>query len=850
MLQRFYNNLSLKGKIFLPLLSVFLGMWVVGTLGIGYFLTQRLGTLLEAEIEELASVVQYAFEQKQQLLSLRTRWVADNNNISQFVAQKDRQKLLQTLLPMTTRFQIDFVKIVDNNGAVLVELRQGEINNLPLRDEAINRAAKNGVDWVTTVTPEGDVLSPVILAELTTVKSPQEIVGGIIVGLTLSDKVLQKIRAQTHQHLALFHNSEVVAATLPDAKNTSWQPPSSQTRPKVIKIAKETYFAKAVELSGISADAGLTLVLLNSTTPLEQSKRQLWAGISVLFLVGAGSATVLLFYSSRAIARPLQDLTAIAYHATQESNFTVQVPIKTHDEVGVLGKAFNQLIQQVNFLLNQQQAEVQRQQLLAQELQHTKEKAEAANRAKSEFLANMSHELRTPLNAILGFTQIILRGDTSPQEQRNYIEIVNRSGEHLLSLINDILAMSKIEAGKIVLNPSNFDLYRLLDTLEEMFRLKTQAKSLQLLFERAPDIPQYLKTDESKLRQVLINLLSNAIKFTQEGGIALRVGLSNSEHRDASIEPSEIELVFEVEDTGAGINSDEITHLFEAFSQTESGLQSNEGTGLGLPISQKFVELMGGEMTVQSTPDYGSLFRFNIKAARASLQDIEKTHPQGKVIGIEQREIIPRILIVEDKPVNRQLLTKLLTTVGLDVREANNGKEGIELWESWKPHLIWMDMRMPVMDGYEATRRIKAHPQGKKTIIVALTASALEEERAEILETGCDDFVRKPFREAEIFNTMATHLNLSYIYQEDSKKGSPQESKETLQRPLEKQLQQMPSEWIEELKQAAIKGLDDEILQLIEKIPEDNGSLAETLRDWTNDFDFDAILDLNDRAKI
>ncbi|OAD22293.1 two-component hybrid sensor and regulator, partial [Candidatus Thiomargarita nelsonii] len=333
-----------------------------------------------------------------------------------------------------------------------------------------------------------------------------------------------------------------------------------------------------------------------------------------------------------------------------------------------------------------------------------------------------------------------------PQEHRENIGIINRSGEHLLMLINQVLDLSKIEAGRITLNKQNFDFYRLLDDVEDMFQLRADDKHLQLLVDRSPDVPQYVQTDEVKLRQVLINLLNNAIKFTQEGGVSLRVSSEAGALR------------FEIEDTGPGIAPDELDNLFEAFVQTAAGKLAEEGTGLGLAISRQFVQLMGGDMTVSSEVGKGTTFKFEIAIRVVKSSDIQSQQTSRQVIALAPGQSRYRILIVDDKHSNRQLLLKLLGPLGFEVRDCCNGVEAIEIWEHWQPHLIWMDMRMPVMDGYEATQRIKATFKGHATTIIALTASAFEEERAAVLSAGCDDFMRKPFKETDIFEMMHKHI--------------------------------------------------------------------------------------------
>ncbi len=501
-----------------------------------------------------------------------------------------------------------------------------------------------------------------------------------------------------------------------------------------------------------------------------------------------------------------------------------------------------------------QQAELFSQtQKQAEELQRTAEAANAANRAKSEFLANMSHELRTPLNAILGFTQLMQRDISLASLHQGYVDIINKSGEHLLALINDVLEMSKIEAGRVTLNKSQFDLPKLVYSLESMLQLKAKSKGLSLKFQVQSTLPQYIHGDENKLRQVLINLLGNAIKFTDRGGVNLRI--SNSQFKLETDPVDQATLQFEVEDTGPGISSEEIQELFQPFQQTRVGRQSQEGTGLGLRISQKFVQLMGGKITVTSTVGKGSCFRFDIPIGVAQSNSVYISCDLNGALRLAPGQPSYRILVVEDNPINRLLLVTLLNDLGVEIQEAENGQVAIATWKQWHPHLIFMDMHMPTMNGYEATRRIKqfqATPSESTSDlppvppIIAITASAFSENREECLQVGCDDFVSKPFRREEILATLTKYLGAQYSYQEViiNATSSPSPHRE-LDCPLDADaLNFMPVDWVQQFYNAVAQGSDTLALELVNEIPAQRSELIVTLTHLLENYQFDRLIEL------
>ena len=397
--------------------------------------------------------------------------------------------------------------------------------------------------------------------------------------------------------------------------------------------------------------------------------------------------------------------------------------------------------------------------------------------------------------------------------------------------------MSKIEAGKISLNLDNVDLYKLVDDVRDIFQFKAQKKGLQLLIEIDDRLPQYIRTDSAKLRQVLINLISNAIKFTSEGGVSLQVvnkSVQNQNYHKGT------DILFIVRDTGEGIEADELKLLFQPFSQTKSGLNSYEGTGLGLSICHKFVQLLGGNIQVKSQINVGTIFSFMINVQEISAIEIVTPIDYPQVIGIEANQTDYKLLIVDDKDINRQLLVKLLKPLQFQLQEASNGQEAVDIWEKWQPHLIFMDMRMPVMNGYEATKLIKATVKGSATAIIAVTASVLDEEKAVILSAGCDDFVRKPFRQETIFAMLNKHLGIRFIYAEHEHNQLTTEIAEL----TPSALTIMSSQWLDKMYQASIDLDESMILELISQIPDSSSSLSLGLLKLVEKFNFDTITNL------
>lgn len=451
--------------------------------------------------------------------------------------------------------------------------------------------------------------------------------------------------------------------------------------------------------------------------------------------------------------------------------------------------------------------------------------AEDADRAKSAFVSNMSHEIRTPLNAIMGFAQILERDPSLSESQYEQVHTITRSGQHLLHLINDILDISKIESGQLTLHKNKFCLYTLLDDIELMFRSRADGKGIQFLIDRDKSVPQYIVADEGKLRQILVNLLGNAVKFTKSGGVSLRVK-AYEKNETGHEEDNAVNLMFEVEDSGPGIPEEDLENIFNSFSQSQAGVEAG-GTGLGLPICKRLINLMGGNISVDSEVGRGSFFRFNIQveetdAPEKQLEIKELSHVESLQAGTGA----VRVLVVDDQEDNRNLLRHILEPVGFEIKEASNGEEALELSESWSPHAVLMDLRMPVMDGYEATRRIKSTPKGKDVPVIAVTASVFEDKRQDVISAGMDEYLRKPFRPEELFAVLKNVLDIDYTYSDSSE---TRQRKSTKKQITAEDISSLPEELVTGMKEAVENGdtarLKDYILKAEEIDPEVGGGL-------------------------
>jgi PAS domain S-box-containing protein len=480
------------------------------------------------------------------------------------------------------------------------------------------------------------------------------------------------------------------------------------------------------------------------------------------------------------------------------------------------------------------------------ELQTAMERSEVANKAKSLFLANMSHELRTPLNAILGFTQIMAHDQSLPDKHQDYLDIINNSGTLLLNLINDILDLAKIEAGHITLNHEAILLQELLQDLESLLRLRAEAKGLEFRMEKASELPKFILTDGTKLRQVLINLLGNAIKFTDQGCVTLKIWqLPIPDPEAASHSPHHTHLWFEVTDTGVGIAPSQLNTVFDAFVQAHAGQMASQGTGLGLAISRQIVQLMGGDLQARSVLGEGSTFTFWIETEETVLNSPKTPAlPIQNILSLAANQPQHCILVVDDVADNRELLFSILTPIGFRVEMVASGQGCLDCWQQLRPDLILMDLRMPGMDGYTTVQKMRQMAPSMTTPILALTASAFESDLQKAMNMGFDGFLTKPVQRTTLLHQIGQLLQVEYYYEASSSASmanpvvisSPTQALTDLLQPLS-------TEWIERLQQASQACHDDAVFLLLNELDSSQADVVNTLTQLVEQFNFEPIVE-------
>lgn len=695
----------------------------------------------------------------------------------------------QTLLEALTRNNdaYEMVAIINNTGTPVsvitpyAQLRIGSFASTPL----FRQAFKHQEDFVDTVDFGADGNLSTMLA--VPIRNKQDVVDGVLaakVNLRFLDFVVSKTEVGKTGYTYVIDNRNMVIARARTANDYRSGLEDISHRRFVKQFSLTTATPPMIyqglhnqEVLGATAIVPTTFWRVVVELPTEEAyqaiRNSIWAtsgvlGIATLVAAGLG------FLMSRRIISPLQKLTAAAV-GISNGDLSIQVKTRANNELGVLAGSFNKMARQLqeSFTALEKTNEDLEQRVAQRtmELQEAKEAADAANSAKSEFLANMSHELRTPLNGILGYAQILERSPTMVPKDLRGIDIIRQCSTHLLTLINDILDLSKIEARKLELCPSEFHFPSFLQGIAEISQVRAEQKRLAFVYQVSPDVPTGVYADEKRLRQVLINLLGNAIKFTEVGSVTFRVEVLEKQS-PASIDGQGIpstchKIRFQVEDTGIGMKAEHLEKIFLPFEQVGQVKQQTEGTGLGLAISQKIIEIMSSTIQVKSYPGEGSMFWIDLDLMEASeWVQTGLALNQKRIKGYQGDR--KRILVVDDKWENRSVVLNLLEPLGFDVIEADNAPDAFSKALSSPVDVIITEPHVHGMEELELIHKLCAAEELQETIIIVSSASVFESDQRKFMQAGGADFLPKPVQANDLLYILQKHLHLEWIYEQEA----------------------------------------------------------------------------------
>ncbi|MEE9344571.1 MAG: ATP-binding protein [Methylococcales bacterium] len=772
---------------------------------------------IETGLNVAKRVFNRLIEAEAQRLSESAFILASDFSFKQVIATQDKKTILSVLDNLQHRINADAVMLVSLELQLRADTAHPNKSGIFFAAEVVKQAQLTGQSN-SIVLIDGNPYQMVVVP----IMAP-DLIGWLCVNFKISHLLVDELQHLTQTHISLlqvWHPDQMSLLTSSLADSTSQAlltrlPMTNWRNSNVVSVHLDqtNYISSITKLASndqVSIIAVLQKSLDKELVPFNRLEWLLFAiALTSLALALIGSLMV-----ARSVSRPVKKLVS-GVRQIAKGQYDYRISVNSTDELGELGLAFNEMA----IRKGQQEA-----------LRQAKESAESASLAKSEFLANMSHELRTPLNSILGYAQLLKKNRLSPDKQTKALDTIEQSGQHLLGLINEILDLSKIEAGQLGLQSSSFDLQLMLETVADTMYSRAQTKQLVLQCDFSLATRQWLIADEKRLRQILINLLDNAIKYTESGKVLFEVKIIAGQYR------------FSVEDTGIGIAREDLDDIFTSFHQLDHQAQGYiEGTGLGLAISEQLVRLMGGQLQVNSQLGVGSRFWFDLKLATAdqTLQT-ESTLPDGRVI-IAMKGGHRKILITDDDANNRHLLINMLTPFGFELHEASNGLDCIEQSRLLKPDLILMDSKMPTMDGLQASERIRNTSDIKHISIIAVSADAYQYHRQQCLDAGANDFLVKPLQLEQLLRMVAQYTGLEPVYET---------SKTELLTTAEKYDNQEhfpPRKYLENLLVSAEQGDIQAIREQLDEVKQlDNGYLTflEQLSDHTSHFQINKICQL------
>lgn len=713
--------MNLRFKLLLPtILFSILSVVIILFIGVSSYYSFQESTKerSESDLTVTQSLLQHQFEDMEAF----ARLIAEHEAINRSLLARNQTEAEAVITPIVDYTSLDLAVLYDTQGYIFAQTQYPDKFGKPDELQLWTKELLAISDGVLTIKIINGQLALLIGQRINYLTGP---VGVAVVGYYLDEAFTQKLAENTGVEIAIFEDKSLIA---------------SSTGPKI----PEKYQQTRSTIIDNSPQYALVLLEDNSEETNQFTTRIIW----IMLLIGLGC--LVFIGSSRIILHRISERVIVLLDVVNrieggDLNIRVQ-NADSPDEIGRLQRGVNAMIERLQGLISRLQEQTQA-------LQQAKQAAEAANRAKSTFLANMSHELRTPLNGILGYAQILRRNqDLTPQQEKGLFTI-HQSGEYLLTLLNDILDLSKIEAGKMELHTTHFHLLDLLSGVVDIFQVRAEEKNIWFNYEMVSDLPLVVDGDEKRLRQILINLLGNAVKFTDKGGVTFKVGYHMGLIR------------FQIEDTGIGIKSQDIEHMFAPFQQVGDGQPAESGTGLGLAITRRLIQLMQSDLKVKSTFKVGTIFWFDVDLPVVEgwiKSDNKEQHPV--LLGYEG--LRRKVLVIDDKEENRNVLADMLVPLGFEIIEAENGQQGVESAKINHPDLILMDLVMPVLDGFEAINQIRAVPFLQKTVIIAISASAFTKDQVLSLQAGSNSFIAKPFRLERLITEMQKHMELTWIYQQ------------------------------------------------------------------------------------